>query len=493
MEHVSMAVSQSDEVANFGIVGATSTFGIQVYGTLGFDVFDATGNPISSIQFQGKGAISDILEANGSYYVAGQYLDSLEFPGLPTLSTNGQPEPRGGFVGKFDASGNPVWVNDLNIVSAGLVCTSLSVGASGNIVVGTFPLSGGAFGGVSALLHFSDNGVLTETWNMNGLGTVASVSTNANGYVAFSGSCAADSLELNGHLVTAINDYNQVYGLFDATGNLIWFKSVLDVTCVFPSIHLDDNNCTYFCAESFIQADLDGIPILPGNWVYSFFVGKVNGMGTTEWVFQSVPDSIIVGDSERSFVRQIGNPNGGVTINGRTRGTVNWGNGITSGVGLPESDLFSLTIDATGNAVNVRSSGIGSWAKKNISSLPNPSGTHTYMLTVNMDTLHVPGLSVPATGMNLFLSKWSNTTAGIVDNPKTTTEHFPDPATNTINLSGLSNATTVVFHDLTGRVSARLPARYGMVDVSILRPGTYVMTCWHEDNPFYRSTVRIIR
>ena len=493
MEHTSMAISPSSEIAVFGVLGNATSFGVQQYGNLEFTVYDSSGAVITSSQYQGSGAISEMVSHGGDYYVVGQFRDSLDFPGVVMLNLTGQADPRGGFVGKFDMNGQAIWVKDLTTISNGLNGNSLSVGNNGDIYVGTNSTFGFGGGAIASILRLDNNGLLLDNWPMYGVGAIASVSTNSNGMVGFSGSCTADSLNLNGQATTAINDYNQLYGLFDSTGTLMWVESVLDVTCVFPSIHLDDSDNLYFSADSHILAHLDSIPILPSNWVFAFYVAKVNSSGVAEWVYQSEQDSVISGDSERSFERKIGNKNEGVRINGRTRGIVDWGNGVISGVSMPGSDLFTLEIDANGNPTKALSTGLSAWSKKNITSIQSPSGTHTYMLTANMDTLRLPGINIAVSGMNIFLSKWNNSVTSITDRSPKLFRHFPDPATDLIRLDGAAQNAQVHFHDISGRLVLTTNARNGVVLVDQLKKGTYVMHWLNGSKSVYRSTVRIVR
>jgi hypothetical protein len=246
-----------------------------------------------------------VLDAGGNIYIAGTAGSNVDFdlgPGTHTLPTNGQGD---GFIARYDANCNLVWVHALggigadNVRAIGVDLTSIYVTGSFADSVDFDPGSGnytlvetdGYEDAFVGRYDLNGNFVWARKIESNDFEIMTGLDIDDNGDVVvcgyFEGSIDADP-GVGVYQLTSFSNYDGLVFRLDVNGDFLWAGHVggsnLDY---FSSVSLDANGDAYLATCFSSQVDLD-----PGTGVHTvnsnvgsndFAVVKVDASGSFEW------------------------------------------------------------------------------------------------------------------------------------------------------------------------------------------------------------------
>ena len=252
---------------------------------------DANGNYVWVIPLSGPNG-DDIeaitLDAQGNIYVTGFASANVDFdPGPGTVNPGGS-----GFVAKYDANGNYIWV------TRSVAGNALAVDANGNVYIAAHYVNGPTY---NTSLYAND----TYIYKLNSAGVVQwaklisgksedlswSIAVDGNGNVIVGGSTLSDTLDLDpGPGVYKITRVGGSFDVFlvklDPDGNFVWGGAL---TADYPyAIKTDASNNIFITGLFGGMADFN-----PGPGTYHItaagadpFILKLNPDGQLVWVKQ---------------------------------------------------------------------------------------------------------------------------------------------------------------------------------------------------------------
>lgn len=459
------------------------------YGKLKYQLFSTQGTVLYSETWGGNGLVKDMVAHDNHFYIVGKYLDSLRFTGQPLLSTFGPNNRVGSYIAKIHRTGTVQWALDVSTIAPLMIAECLAVDSAGTLFLGI-----GLFGADSKIVQLDGNGVVLDTWTQTGVPVISSISVNDNGLVSIAGSCTSSVLDFNGTSVAWNGSYNFYAAGYDAVGTLQWHHFLDDVTCSFPVVLIDENNHTYVAGDANITTTLGTLPIAPLGWVYSFFLGRVDPVGNAEWVFQpSIDTSGIIGDAAIAPQHALVQFNSDVVLAGHTRGDLDWGNGVLSSSAIPGEDFFMARLNDQGLTQNMIMSGNSSFLQRTIS-IAAGLNNNLYMIGFGYDTLQIQGVTIPASGYSMFLSRWSGVTQNVPESDRNEWQHYPNPTTDALQIPQLERNDHVRIMDLSGKlVQQEVVSNSKRISVQRLNNGTYLLQVSRGSLTAYRSRFMITR
>lgn len=299
------------------------------------------------------------LDSQSNQYVAGWFESTASF-GTQTLTVTGH---RDAFIGKWDASGNLIWVQkaggkDEDYASA------IAVDPSGNpIVLGTFRSATAEFGGIVLtnsyardynslfLAKFDSAGHGLWAQQVSGGSTydLAGVQTDALGNIYFV-ACMARFARFG---VTNLTGYEDILiAKYDPDGNLIWARQAGGNGYDYGQGLAVTPTGFAYVTGTFEKTAPFGSLSVTSRGSSDLFLARYSPDGAVEWVTQAGGSSI---DGNGILAPD---PEGGVFLGGYFRGSATVGtNVLTSRASLYDQDVFFARYDSLGNVRWVRQIG----------------------------------------------------------------------------------------------------------------------------------------
>jgi hypothetical protein len=436
----------------------------------------------------GKGTVKAAESHGDDFYILGEYLDSLQIEGLPVLATGVDFLQKTGFLLKMNRNGTPLWAISAETLFPGKSIEAFDISNEGILYLGISD-----FGNSSDIVQMNSEGEIMESWFQTGLPLITSVSVNSSGEVSIAGSCSEGDVDFNGtNVPEEIDDYNNYAVKYTATGEYIWHHFTLDVTCMDPEVILADDGTTYLANAVNINTTLGSFELESSAWVYSFFASLIGLNGEVLWVQQPSPFGESIGDASLATGKSLIEWNGDILIGGFTRGFQDWGNSFTSELDVLGPSLFLNRIDDMGNTVNLVLSDLTNYTETIHSITPGGNGAF-YLLGSVLDTLSIQGVVLPNSGRQLFLTRWNADALSTNSLSKTHIKHYPDPANSQLMIEGAERGDETIIFDLLGReVLRKTLLDNAQFDLSEFTSGTYLLHVIRDNQPIYRSSIRIV-
>jgi hypothetical protein len=248
---------------------------------------------------------------------------------------------------------------------------------------------------------------------VNAVRSIGDIDVDAQGNIYSSGSCFNGNVQFSNLNVTAPFSYNQYFVKYNSGGLGIWARFVEDFTLQDPALICDQSGNVYICGSLNGPFMFGNIQTLGPQWVYDFYVSKLDSSGTFLWVREVPHSASITGDATRGKARCIGIYQNYVYFTGLFRGTINWGNNIfTASSG--SDDLLLLIYSTNGVLLFGKKAGGTGNDRGDAISLDNQGNSYitgNFSQTAVFDTITVSGTGF----VNSFASKLSATTiSGII-------------------------------------------------------------------------------
>ena len=459
------------------------------FGTLRAQVYTESGDISFTETYGGRGRIIDMVSNGDYFYIAGEFLDTIQFPGFPALTME-EPNRVGNFLLKLHREGEVMWVQETMSILPDMSIYAIDIHSSGTLYIGA-----GDFAQNSRILQMNEAGEVTEMWTQTNIGLISSISVNEAGSVSIAGSCAHVDIDFNGtNIQNPIDDYNIYAAHYNADGEYQWSRFMLDVTCPLPKVLLKDDGATYFAGDLPTEATLGDFDLEPSGWVYSFFYSKISETGEVLWVYQTQQPEDGIGDAALASGQAMIHWGDDVMLSGFTRGQLVWDEDLLTDSEIPGQSLFMTHFNPDGQIENLIYGDESDFSQTTISMSAGPNGS-LYMIGMVYDTLNIQGQSFPGEGFQLFISRWGN---GIIQSTgdeiaQYNLRHYPDPAHDSFTVEGASDGDQVLIYDILGRpVYSSTINGTKRFNVSQFPAGTYVLQVVRESVPVYRSSIRVV-
>jgi hypothetical protein len=303
------------------------------------------------------------------------------------------------FIFKTDGSGNFLWVLDgTSFAPQYSILTALEVKSSNNILVGATNYNTNA-----NIYQFSPSGNLVSTILQTNVGTVSDISVDVSENIWITGFTFNGFASFNGLDTIAPFAYNEYVVKYNSSGTALWVNFIEDITVQDFNIETDASGNGYLSGNIFTETNFGNLVANGPQWVYDFFVTKINPDGNFIWL-QEIPPGNSSGDATTGNSNFLfADADGNTYLTGFFRGTVNFENGVTLSPVVASNDLFVL---------NYNTNGIIQWAKAagsnnydNGSSITGDENGNIYLAGAVGENSIFDTISVTGEYTNLFLTK----------------------------------------------------------------------------------------
>jgi len=290
------------------------------------------GQPIWSCALANKIHVkSGAVDANGNVYLGGDFMGDMTLCNGSVLSHTGTGTNKDAFLLKFDASGTLLWKRNISAsppYASGLVAMALD--PAGHLWYA-------AQGTQLSINRVDANGNDVEFRTMSGVMVVGGISFDPWGGLYVSGACSNNGLVIGGlaQVPVMAGLYNMFVCRFGPDGTGRWARFADDISFQDPVVVADAQGHAYLAGSLSDTTSWGGVSFNGPDWVNSTFLAKVDSSGQFLWGVESDPaGGPVAGDMQAGLngclaVDAVGNP----YLTGIIRGSVEWGNGITSTAG----------------------------------------------------------------------------------------------------------------------------------------------------------------
>lgn len=323
-------------------------YSMSLYGTAVLGAYTENGQVLWSHSFGNQIAITALTsDNNGNVYAAGQFMESLQ-SGTDTLLTNtGSGLHADVFVMCFDSTGQLRWIHNKSISTfSNDVIQTIATDPSGRFY---YVLQNWM---ESLIIPTDSAGNDLPAMTVSGSRLLGSMDFDESGNLYIAGSTESGILTIAGVSTSVTDAYMMFLARINSNGELSWVRLAHDVTFQSPVLATGIGGQTWLAGTINDSTRWGNVPFHATNWVYDIFVTRCDSLGNFSFGIQVPATAPISGDFRRGQGHFIDtDASGNVYVTGRTRGMVNWGNGVISGSGGPmNTELSLLSFDSTGTA-----------------------------------------------------------------------------------------------------------------------------------------------
>lgn len=393
-------VSATDAQGN-SLLGSIYTFKVSFsgyYGDVSLKKFNPSGLLLFSKILYGKVIIEHLkTDEAGNIYLSGTFMDTLKIDSVNFIFNTGSGFNVNSFIIKLNQNGNLVWKKNIEVIYPGFRIDALKIKGN-NLFTGIIDFN------VAYIKKFDLNGTELMSISQSPVRGLTGIDVDEQGNIYSAGSCGNGNINFAGHIETAQHGYNVYFAKYNSSGSYQWSRFVQDITFSSIDIACDYSGNLYASGNLFGSFFFGNIQTQGNQWVYDFFLTKIDGSGNFLWVREVPNTPTITGDAGKAKVNSIAvDRNNNVYFTGFLRSTVNWGNNvITTSSGY--MDLILLKYDQNGIVQwGKRAGGTGGDRCDNIS-LDN-SG-NVFLAGNFSSTAFFDSISVAGTGnINSYLAK----------------------------------------------------------------------------------------
>ncbi len=413
-------------------------------------------------------------DGNGNVYAAISYLNTLSVGEL-VFETNFQSEVY--LLLKFDQNGNPLWYKHFTPFDYGdgfyneiTELRAMTMDNTGKLYLGYADFMQSIIEEINP-----ENGTTIRSINQGDVRRVTSLATDNQGNLYATGSCAGNSARYNNTPAGTSLQYNDYIVKYAPDFSFQWVKYIEDITCSTPEVAAKSEDEIYFAGTQFSATSFDNITTEgPLYGMDDFFLAKLNHNGEYQWVREvSGGGAFILGNRNFLAVDPIGN----VYLSGRSRFDINWGNGFTSGTGAYTYDATLVKYDSEGNTQMVKTAPSQIMSRFDGVAVANSNDVYCSGMGfgfISIDTISYDPGQISAAYP--FVTKLEQTIAGNTNPKAKMPVLYPNPATNTLYLKGITQNTSAEIYNMLGQQVLVVAINPGQpLNISALQTGSYVL------------------
>lgn len=376
-------------------------YGQNIYGDVSLKRYNSTGNLISGKILLGKIFVSGIQTDNkGNVYLAGNFMDTLVIDSGNKLFNTGSGFNLNYFLIKLNSDLNFIWSKNITAIYGQYYAIDEIKIKKNFLYAGILDFTQGF------LKKFDLNGSEVFSIVHYPVRGITGIDEDNSGNIFTAGSCGIGSINFGGTIHNAPHAYNIYLSKFNPSGNNEWTKFVEDVTFSETDIVCDNSNNLIACGDLNGSFFFGNIQAQGTQWVYDFFVTKLNSSGEFLWLKEVPNNATITGDAGKGKSSSIAtDKDDNVYMSGFFRGSIDFGNNVmVSTTGY--KDIMILKYDKNGIPAYVKKAG-GSGSNRtdciSVNKFSELFISGNYYSNAVFDTIIAPGSG----SINSFITKIS--------------------------------------------------------------------------------------
>lgn len=403
-------------------------YSLESFGDLVFYKLDEAGNTNDQFFCYGNGSVAAMANDNEGNLIVHFHLrsdllldssDTLHYSGNSIIS----------YLVKLNSEFDLLWKQPYDNNGFSL-SASMVIDQNNNILIGVHESQN------TQILILDPNGIETGQIMQENVNRISSIANDMEGNIYAAGSCASPGATFGGVNYEPEFSYTNYLVKYSSNYQAQWVKFVEDVTCPFLMVACNDPDHVYFAGQLHIETNFDDIVVDGPNWVFDFYIARLNEDGEFQWV-NEIPNTVITGDGSIGKMNYLGiDQNNNPYIAGFIRGDIDWGNGLISESTDIGYDLMALKYNPDGELIYEKTAG-GMMFDKAVSSYLNTNGDF-YLAGFGSDTIILDTITHYQDGFYYpFLTKISEddiNTGLDRNNTQAKVELFPNPITDKLNV-----------------------------------------------------------
>ena len=444
--------------------------GNDLLGDIYLNKYSAAGELLISKTITGKtGSYHIITDRDGNVLLALAYEDILAIDGGVEVNDEDM-EPHQMLI-KFNSEGNYLWSQEMLVDDPDFPQArdfrGLYADASGNVYTAYDDY------GTSYISKYSAGGMHLLTVKQQHVNRITSVAVDTEGNIYGAGSCAGPESVYAGVEAGTTLQYNTYIVKYSSEGIFQWVKYIEDITCPDPRVVVRTPEEVYFSSWLYANEGFDPVAIEgPGEFATDFFIAKLNENGAFQWV-REVPGEGEVGPGNRNYLTI--DDGGNVYFTGYTRGTINWGNGITTATSGFNYDGIVLKYSPQGELLMAKTAGGDS--EDRFDGVAAGLDGNVYITGMSVGTVHFDDLEHTGDSEWDFFPYIAKITMDALgtENPvvKDKITLHPNPASDYLYISGIDGRAKATIVNMLGQRVMTFEAGSGPVSISGMPAGTY--------------------
>jgi len=456
----------------------TLIYGQDVYGKNKIDCYNSNGELQWSFSLGNKSLLNrTVADNDGNLFVAGSYMETLSINGTDSLTNTGSGYNINVFLLCINSFGELLWKRNVTLTHSGYYgIAALTIDQDNNSWYGATDFFSTEIYKVDGL----GNDVMS--YELQGAKTLGGISFDSQGNLYASGAAGSPSMTVVNLAVLVPEAYMMYVTRITSAGEASWIQLAHDVTFQTPQVKADPWGNAYVSGSLMFEGTAFGnISFLAPQWVYDIFLVRVDSNGNFHWGIQAPQSAYgLTGDFNRGTNAFLGtDENGNAYLTGITRGTLDWGNGVTSGGGaLSYGNISVLEFDTSGAAIWAKNGGATSGFNQANSIDVNAQGECYFSASIT-DEAAFDTISMNANmGFASVVGKISEG-VGTSVSPVADDHSFliyPNPASDVLYFSSSLNGGALKIFDAQGKCIRDFTSiKNSALDVSGLSEGIYLL------------------
>ncbi len=438
---------------------------IDIMGTVFYNKYDHDGNLLYSRTLGGEVTVYEMAtDSEGNLLMAAGYTDAILFENVGLISES---QGVNFLMIKFSPDGDLIWYRPIE-TQGGFMSDfrTIVVDSDDNIYIGYDDYY------YSYIEKLNTAGVTELLITQAYAKMVTSISVDNAGNIYAAGACAESNATYAGVPAGTTLTYNTYAAKYSPTGVFQWIKYVEDITCPFPQIKARTPDEVYFSSHLFGSYAFGPITVEGPVDNSDFFLAKLNSAGDYQWVREVTGTGGVV-TGKKNFLELDGA--GNVYFAGGTRGTVNWGNGVTTINGDYNDDAVLVKYDTNGNALMAVMAG-GDLYDRSDSVRIAADGSVFLSGMANGDAVFGDLTHDADPFQNYpYLTKISSAPLGIPEQGKVKLSLYPNPASDKLHFTADAPLSGTIWNMIGQQMQEFSIGAGAALDVSKLAQGSYIV------------------
>lgn len=488
--NICVSVDGNDQVFWGGMFMFHEYYASASFGDLNIIKHNADGNVLFTFYAYGKGNIVNMIHDNtDNLILIIDIKEDLLLDSADTIFHTG--DNVSSHIVKFDPDFNMLWTK--------LIADNISYSRPNGITVNTenniyFAQNNFQHSNVIIL---NPEGEEIDSIQQENVAMISSIAIDDEGNLYTAGSCASQDATFGGVLYDHDLSYNFYIAKYNNQFEAQWVNYVEDITCQFPKVLVSDPDHVYFAGELYFNTIFGSIPVNGPDWVYDYFVAKLNTLGEFEWVAEVPEATVIAGDASIGKMENCSlDSENNLTLTGFIRGSIDWGNGMVTESTNVGYDLLVVKYNTEGEVIMEKHGG-GESFDKAISSTLDSDG-NLYIAGFGYDSTKFDDIETYYESYYPFLLKLNNenVSTGIQNNTiSNLLRVYPNPVSEVVSIDTdkiYGELSIIQLVDINGSVLENMRA-FGksriQIDLSQYGSGVYFLKIETIDNNYYQQKI----